>query len=124
MSGVANGSQEVPANSSTAIASLSGTYNANSNSLEYNIVWTGLSTPATAAHFHGIASAGMNTAALYPINVDINGTSGSAKGQITVADSVENALLEGKMYYDIHSLIYPDGEIRGQISLSKQAGTK
>jgi len=121
VSGVANGSLQVPENSSAAVANLSGTYNANANLLKYNVVWTGLSTTATAAHFHGIAAPGITANALYPLNVDINGLSGTASGEITVADSVENALLSGRIYYDIHSAEFPDGEIRGPVTLIQKS---
>ncbi|MER3498425.1 MAG: hypothetical protein C4308_07215 [Chitinophagaceae bacterium] len=112
--GIANGGLQIPPNSSAAVASISGTYNANANRLEYNIVWTGLGGPATVVHFHSASGT-----TLYPINVDVKGTSGTASGGITIADSVENALLAGRLYYDIHTEAYPDGEIRGQIGLRK-----
>src|SRR4051812_10102937 len=85
ISGNGSGLQETPPNASTGVSSLSGTYNANSNRLEYDIVWTGLSGPATAAHLHGPALPGMPAEVLYPIDVSINGVSGRASGGITLA---------------------------------------
>ena len=120
ISGNASGSQEVPTNSATGTATLTGTYNANTNALNYTINWTGLTDMATAAHFHGPADAGATAGVLQDITIGTNGINGTASGTVAVADSVETALLNGKIYYNIHTLLYPDGEIRGQVLLTSQ----
>jgi hypothetical protein len=118
ISGNASGAQEVPAVTTTATGALSGTYNARTNTLDYNISWTGLSGVASAAHFHGPAAAGVSADVLVPITITTNGVAGTATGSVVIVDSVENALLDGKVYYNIHTVAHPLGEIRGQVATS------
>src|SRR5690349_10921194 len=53
-------SNEVPVNASTATGTTTGTYNATTNTLKYNVSWSGLTGQATVGHFHGPAAAGTN----------------------------------------------------------------
>jgi hypothetical protein len=116
ISGNASGSQEVPAVSTSAAATLNGSYNANTNILNYTINWTGLSNIVTDAHFHGPADAGVNAGAIHSLNLTLNGVSGTASGSVLIADSTEVHLLSGKIYYNLHTVLNPAGEIRGQVS--------
>lgn len=118
LSGSASGSQEVPAVTTSATATLTGTYNANNNRLDYTINWTGLSGVISMAHFHGPATAGMNAGPIHDINITTNGVNGSTSGSITVADSTESHLLNGKVYYNLHTVANPNGEVRGQVTLA------
>ncbi|MES1198029.1 MAG: CHRD domain-containing protein [Chitinophagaceae bacterium] len=120
ISGNASASQEVPANASTGTATLTGTYNAGNNSLNYTINWTGLTDVATVAHFHGPAAVGVSANPLVDIAITSNGINGTASGTITLADSVETALLAGNIYYNVHTLLNPNGEIRGQVAATLQ----
>jgi hypothetical protein len=116
LGGNAAGSQEVPAVTTAATGSLSGTYNARTNMLTYNITWTGLSGNISAAHFHGPALAGASAGPIHDITIGTNGTSGSTSGSITLADSTESHLLNGRLYYNLHTTLNPNGEIRGQVT--------
>lgn len=116
ISGNASGSQETPAVTTSATGTLTGTYNARTNTLTYNISWNGLSGVASAAHFHGPATAGVAADVLVPITITTNGITGNATGTVTIVDSVENALLDGKVYYNVHTAAHPLGEIRGQVT--------
>lgn len=116
LSGNASGSQENPAVSTAATATLSGTYNSENNLLTYTINWTGLSGLVTGMHFHGPAAVGVNAGVIHGIEISTNGISGSASGSLTLADTTENHLLNGKLYYNIHTALYPNGEIRGQVT--------
>ena len=116
VSGNASGAQETPAVTTTATGTLTGTYNAGTNTLNYNINWTGLTGVASAVHFHGPADAGVKADVLVPITITTNGVSGNATGSVVVVDSVENALLAGKVYYNVHTATNIDGEIRGQVT--------
>jgi hypothetical protein len=118
LSGSASGAQEVPAVTTDATGTLSGSYNTSSNTLNYTINWTGLSGIAAAAHFHGPAATGVNADVLLPLTITVNAMDGTATGTVTIADSVETALLDGKVYYNIHTAANPDGEIRGQVLTS------
>ena len=118
LSGSASGSQEVPAVTTNASGTLNGSYNSSTNTLSYNITWTGLSGAASVAHFHGPAATGVSAGVLLPIAITTAGTDGSAAGSVIVADSVETALLGGNVYYNVHTPANPDGEIRGQVSVN------
>lgn len=119
ISGNASGSQEVPSVATNATATLSGSYNADNNKLDYNITWTGLSGNVTAAHFHGPAVVGVNASPIHDITVVTNGISGTASGSITLHDTTEAHFLAGRIYYNLHTAQNPGGEVRGQISTSR-----
>lgn len=116
VSGNASGSQENPAVSTGGTATLTGTYNARTNLLNYTVNWTGLTGLATAMHFHGPAAIGVNAGAIQDISITTNGINGSATGSVTLADTTEVHLLAGKIYYNIHTATNINGEIRGQVT--------
>ncbi len=120
LSGNATGAQEIPSNMAAGTATLTGTFDAENNSLSYTINWTGLSNVATVAHFHGPATTTETASPMVDITIVSNGSNGSASGTVTVTDAVEVALLTGKVYYNIHTALYPDGEIRSQVAATKQ----
>ena len=119
VSGDANGAQEVPAVSTTATGTLSGTYDKKTKQLNYTINWTGLSGDITVAHFHGPAAAGESAGPLQDIAITTNGVTGNTSGSVTASDALHNALLDGKVYYNLHTAANPDGEIRGQVVLEQ-----
>jgi hypothetical protein len=118
ISGNASGSQETPAVTTSATGTLSGSYDSKTNMLTYSISWSGLSGNATVAHFHGPALAGVAANPIHDISIATNGINGTASGTITLADSTESHLLNGKLYYNLHTVMHPNGEIRGQVTAS------
>jgi hypothetical protein len=116
VSGDASGAQENPAVATSATATLSGTYNATTNKLDYTISWNGLSGAISVAHFHGPALIGVNANPISDISISANGITGTTSGSLTLADSTEAHLLNGKLYYNLHTVLNPAGEIRGQVS--------
>lgn len=54
------GGQEVPANSSAGLGNLTGTYDDVTNTLTFTLLFTGLASPTTAAHFHAPAAPGVS----------------------------------------------------------------
>jgi hypothetical protein len=110
--GTLNGS---PSGSGTT----TGTYNADNNTLQYNITWTGLTAQASAGHFHGPALAGENAGPIVTLTLNNTGTSGNASGSTTLTDAQETDLLAGKWYVNIHTATNTGGEIRGQVSAVK-----
>lgn len=118
ISGNASGSQEVPTVATSATGTLTGNYNARTNMLTYSISWTGLSGNISMAHFHGPALAGASAGPIHDISIATNGMAGSTTGSITLADSTETHLLNGRLYYNLHTVLNPNGEIRGQVTAS------
>jgi hypothetical protein len=115
------GTNEVPANTSSATGTTTGTYNATTNTLQYNISWSGLTGPATIGHFHGPAAAGTNASPIIYFNLipGTPNTSGTATGQIKLSDTQEADFLAGKWYANVHTTANSGGEIRGQVSAVK-----
>ena len=108
-----SGAQEVPPAATSARGSGAMTYNAATKQLNWNISYTGLSGPATAAHFHGPAATGANAGVAVPIGGA--GMSSPASGSATLTDVQAADLLAGRWYVNIHTAANPGGEIRGQV---------
>jgi hypothetical protein len=103
------GSSEVPATQSDAFAEAQFTYDNSSRALEYYVNYDGV-TPAKV-DLHGPAAA--NEKASVVLNISLSES--PISGTIQLTPEQGRQLLAGKMYLDIHSQKYPDGEIRGQI---------
>jgi hypothetical protein len=113
-----SGANEVPPNASTATGTIVGVYDDATNTIYYNIVFSGLSANATAAHFHAPAAPGVNAGvtlghAGFPAGV----TSGNYSKIDVFTDAQETNLKAGLMYSNIHTSALPGGEIRAQIIL-------
>jgi hypothetical protein len=89
------GSNEVPPNASPGTGSLTVTYDTTSKVLSWEGSYSGMTGPATAAHFHGPAEPGKNAGVAVPIA----GTHGTAK--LTDAQAAE--LMAGRWYVNIHT---------------------
>ena len=68
-----------------------------------------LTGDATAAHIHGPAAVGENGPPMIDISANI------AKGSADITDAQLADLQAGRTYLNIHTMKYPDGEIRGQL---------
>ena len=79
--------------------------------LSFNITFSALSAPEIAAHFHGPVPVGSNAGVQFPLPL------GSPKiGTVgPLSPAQESDLNAGLWYINIHSSLYPDGEIRGQV---------
>ena len=119
LSGTASGAQEVPAVTTTASGTLTGSYDTVSKSLIYSISWTGLSGDATMAHFHGPALAGESAPPIETLTITTNGMAGIATDTITASAALHSALMSGKVYYNVHTAANPDGEIRSQVNVAQ-----
>ena len=108
-----DGKSEVPATTSTATGTADLDYDAASKKLSWKLTYSGLTGPATAAHFHGPAEAGKNAGVAVAIP---NATSSPVDGSATLSDAQAADLLAGKLYINIHTAANPGGEIRGQVT--------
>lgn len=134
---ILSGSQEVPPNSSPA--SGNGTFTLNRDStISFDVQFSGLggssraTQPLSAAHIHGSIAAGVGLPGTNaPVMIDIVGGTppagvtgplpGAASGSligidVPVSRSFLLALSLGQTYFNVHSLSFPGGEIRGQIA--------
>ena len=112
-----DGLQEVPPNGSPATGFGFGTYDTVTNALTWDITWAGLVAPATAAHFH-LAPPGVAGPVIVPILGVAGLTAGHVVGAGALLDGLQEAsFLAGNFYVNIHSPIFPGGEIRGQVNV-------
>jgi hypothetical protein len=80
------------------------------NTLTYHIVINGLGSAETAAHIHGVSIHGTASGVLHPL------PAGTPKvGVWNYPEAFEEAIENGQMYVNIHTIVNPGGEIRGQI---------
>jgi hypothetical protein len=107
-----DGKSEVPPNTSAATGTADVDFNAGSKKLSWKLNYSGLSGPATAAHFHGPAEPGKNAGVAVPISNTASGSEGSA----TLTDAQAADLAAGKYYINVHTAANPGGEIRGQVT--------
>ena len=110
-----NGAAEVPPNPTTATGSVTATYDTATKKLAWKGSYTGLSGPATAAHFHGPAEPGKNAGIAVPIFAGAAAKT-PFEGEATLTDAQASDLLAGKLYANIHTEANKAGEIRGQLT--------
>ena len=113
MKATLDGKSEVPPNASAATGTADIDYDPASKKLSWKVTYSGLSGPATAAHFHGPAEAGKNAGVAVPI---ANPASSPVEGSATLTDAQAADLAAGKYYVNIHTAANPGGEIRGQVT--------
>jgi hypothetical protein len=107
-----SGKSEVPPNTAAGSGSVTATYDTDSKKLTWKGSYSGLTGPATAAHFHGPAPAGKNAGVMVPIS-----PSGPAfEGSATLNDAQAKALMDGDMYVNVHTADNKAGELRGQLT--------
>lgn len=102
--------QEVPPNNSLGTGIGNVTFDTNTSTLSWNISYSGLTGPATAAHFHGPAPPGVNAG----VQVSV-GTANPAVGQAVLSAVQASQLQAGLWYFNVHTAMFPGGEIRGQV---------
>ena len=104
---------EVPPNASTATGTADVDYDPATKKLTWTLTYSGLTGPATAAHFHGPGEPGK----VAGVKVLIPGaTSSPAEGSATLTDEQAADFLAGKYYINVHTAANPGGEIRGQVT--------
>lgn len=106
------GPAETPPTDSKGTGALTATYDTMSRTLSWTVDYSGLTGPATAAHFHGPAPAGKSAAVEVPQKAPLDSP---MKGSATLTDAQAKDLLDGMMYFNIHTAEHKPGEIRGQV---------
>ena len=102
---------EVPPTDSKGTGSVTATFDTASKKLSWKGSVSGLSGPATAAHFHS-GEAGKNGGVAVPI---AGADKGAFEGSATLTDAQAEELMAGKWYVNVHTAANKGGEIRGQV---------
>ena len=113
MKATLDGASEVPPTTTAGKGTADIDYDPATKKLSWKVTYTGLSGPATAAHFHGPAESGKNAGVAVAIP---NAVSSPAEGSATLTDAQAADLTSGKYYVNVHTAANPAGEIRGQVT--------
>ena len=112
-----DGLQETPPHATTGWGTATVTLDTVSGLLTWDVAYFDLIGTSTAAHFHGPAPPGEPAG----IRVDMGGSgqfggnSGTLIGSTTISQAFVQEVLDGLWYINIHSTMWPGGEIRGQV---------
>src|SRR4029077_17939808 len=134
-----SGPNESPPNASPGTGSVTAIFDFAAHTLDLHVTFSGLTSPTTAAHIHAptpfafAGKAGVATQVPYFINFPIGVTSGTYDQTFNTLDSsfynpafltanggtaagaeaaLDQALDQGKAYFNIHTDNFPSGEIR------------
>lgn len=114
-----NAGQEVPPTTSDAIGVAHVTFDTKTKMLCYSVTYLGLTNgegDELQAHFHGPAPAGQNAAVVFNVSPDPSPLGSPKTGCVGPLDKTQKGdLQKGLLYLNIHSAMYPPGEIRGQV---------
>ena len=103
---------EVPPTDSKGTGSVTATFDTTSKQLSWKGTVSGLTGPATAAHFHA-GEVGKNGGVAIPI---AGADKGSFEGSATLTDAQADDLMGGKWYVNVHTAANKGGEVRGQVT--------
>jgi hypothetical protein len=110
------GAQETPPNASPATGTGTVTLNDAQTTITVSLSFAGLVGASTAAHIHGPAAPGVPAPVIFPLTIPLGVTTGSVTGATFAVTPAQVAdLRAGLWYFNVHSTVFPGGEIRGQI---------
>ena len=109
------GAQQVPPVQTAGSGNADLTYDASTRVVTWNISFSGLSSQATMAHFHGPAAAGKNAGVKVWLSEKGNEVTSPISGQATLSPDDAKMFEAGDMYINVHTKDHPSGEIRGQV---------
>jgi hypothetical protein len=113
------GAQQVPPVQTTGSGSAALTYDPATRALTWSVTYSGLSGPATMAHFHGPAEAGKNGPVVIWISEHGATPASPITGQATLTPDQATQFMAGQWYVNVHTKDHPAGEIRGQVTPPK-----
>jgi len=110
--GTLSGGTEVPPVTSKGAGAAAVNFDPATKKVSYNVTYTGLSGPATAAHIHCGAAAGANAG----VAVKFDNPASPITGSATLTDAQAADLTAGKCYVNVHTDANKGGELRAQLA--------
>jgi hypothetical protein len=113
-----NGAQQVP------VAATSGTgyariiLNESAGTITFTVVFNGLTSAQTLSHIHAPGAIGVNAAVAIDFGA-VGGTSGTISGTRSITPTQIAQLRAHLGYVNVHTTNFPNGEIRGQLSVER-----
>lgn len=108
------GAQEVPPLETAGTGTAELTYDPATRVLTWTINYSGLSGPATMAHFHGPAAPGGKAVVVIWLAKQGSVAQNPIKGEATLTPEQAQQFTSGEWYINVHTQAHPAGEIRGQ----------
>jgi hypothetical protein len=122
------GSNETPPNTSTASGIGDFTFDTVAQDITFSLSYSGLTSNAAMAHIH-FGAVNVAGPIILPFTPNPTGTSGTLSGVLTTANLINqattgivtftdifNAAVAGNLYANVHTVEFPAGEIRGQLT--------
>lgn len=109
-----SGANQVPPVATSGKGTAHLTYDPSSRVVTWSIDYSGLSSPATMAHFHN-GPANKNGPVVIWLSKQGTPPSSPITGQATLTPEQAQQFTAGDWYVNVHSQSHPAGEIRGQV---------
>jgi hypothetical protein len=115
-----DGSQETPATSSSAAGAGIASIDRDADNLHFRMIVSGLSGPVVSAHFHN-AVAGQPGLVIFDLTpyFSLTGTDDGAFNYWMRTAGFDSSkvylFLNDQVYVNLHTALYPNGEVRGQV---------
>lgn len=110
-----NNASEVPPTTGSGTGTGTATLDTATDTLSWDVTYSGLSGPALAAHIHGPAEPGKNAGVVVPFTGSL---ASPIKGSKKLTPAEVGDLDAGKYYINIHTATHKGGEVRGQLEPS------
>ncbi len=109
------GAQQVPPVQTTGTGTAELSYDPATRVVTWSVTYSGLSGPATMAHFHGPAAAGKNGPPVIWLTEKGKPVESPIKGEATLTPEQAQQFSAGEWYINVHTQVNPGGEVRGQV---------
>jgi CHRD domain len=109
------GAEQVPPVQTAGHGTADLTYDPSTRVVTWSITYSGLSSTATMAHFHGPAGPGKNAPVKIWLTKKGSPVSSPITGRATLSPAQAQQFMAGDWYINLHTKDHPDGEIRGQV---------
>lgn len=110
-----SGAEQVPPVETSGAGTAQISYDPEARVVTWSIAYSGLSSPATMAHFHGPADAGANGPVTLWLTKKGAEVKSPIRGEAMLSAAQAEQFAAGQWYVNVHTKTHPDGEIRGQV---------